>query len=113
MAAAPRRGGNNITKIFLYIKIICNFRYQTRTGQLDVDSLPFLWRHYAPQPGCASLYSEDYPAINTFNYYRPGFTHPPTHIYHRCGKYLLTAPKIFSVQTVLAGDGPVRLPGRG
>ena len=90
-----------------------NARYQTRSGQLDVDSLPFLWRHYALQPGCASLYSEDYPAINTFNYYRPGFTHPPTHIYHRCGKYLLTAPKIFGVQTVLAGDGPVRLPGRG
>ena len=45
-------------------------------------SLPFIWKEFSER-GCATLYSEDYPSINTFNYWRHGFHAAPTDLYHR------------------------------
>ena len=50
--------------------------------QLDIDSLPFIWKHYKDK-GCATFFSEDSPAIGTFNYYKQGFRDPPTDVYDR------------------------------
>ena len=50
--------------------------------ETNIDHLPFLWNAWRDL-GCPTLYSEDSPNINTFTYWRRGFTSPPTTIYHR------------------------------
>ena len=49
---------------------------------LSFSSLPFIWKEFS-QLGCSTLYSEDHPNINTFNYWKHGFINPPTDVYHR------------------------------
>ena len=53
------------------------------TNVTDYNTLPFIWKHYNRHPQCVTYYNEDYPLINTFNYFKTGFRSPPTHVYSR------------------------------
>ena len=44
------------------------------------DAVPFIWKEYAAN-GYATLYGEDYPSLQTFNYHKKGFRKQPTDYY--------------------------------
>ncbi|CAG2180911.1 unnamed protein product, partial [Oppiella nova] len=46
------------------------------------DYFPFIWKEYKER-GFLTLYMEDHPRLNTFNWKRIGFDRPPTHYYLR------------------------------
>ena len=50
--------------------------------QADFNTWPFIWRDYA-RAGYATLYAEDYPPYNLFNYLSRGFRVAPTDHYLR------------------------------
>jgi hypothetical protein len=48
----------------------------------DLEKCKFIWNDYKSRDFITG-YAEDEVSINTFNYLKKGFTHPPTHHYFR------------------------------
>ncbi|KAH8259871.1 hypothetical protein KR026_012146 [Drosophila bipectinata] len=63
-----------------------------------LDQCRFIWKLYQ-EHGYVTAYAEDAVKINTFNYLKKGFVHPPTDYYLR--PYLTAAEKLLDRTTVM------------
>ncbi|XP_066589073.1 uncharacterized protein [Prorops nasuta] len=70
------------------------------TIPFKLDHCPFLWHNFR-NIGYVTAYGEDETALNTFNYLKVGFVHPPTDYYLR--PYILATDRLLKTKKRFSG----------